>query len=68
MKRLYRAWYAGQKTRVLPAKILCDRPEVLLLDAPTASLDPDSADQVRPNYGVAEYYLLSDWNSGISTR
>jgi len=38
---------AGQKTRVSLAKSLLNRPEVLLLDEPTASLDPDTADWVR---------------------
>ena len=38
---------AGQKTRVALAKALVNQPDVLLLDEPTASLDPESASWIR---------------------
>ena len=44
---------AGQKTRAAMAKALINEPELLLLDEPTVSLDPDTADWVR---GYLETY------------
>jgi ABC-2 type transport system ATP-binding protein len=38
---------AGQQTRVSLAKSIVNAPDLLLLDEPTASLDPDTADRIR---------------------
>jgi ABC-2 type transport system ATP-binding protein len=53
MDRSFRGLSAGQKTRVLMAKAMINEPELLLLDEPTASLDPESADRIR---GYLERY------------
>ena len=47
LKRPYGDLSAGQRTRVSLAKAVLNEPDVLLLDEPTASLDPDIGDRMR---------------------
>ena len=58
---------AGQRTRAGLAKAFINRPELVLLDEPTASLDPDTADWVRSyleNYAREEKatFLIASHN------
>jgi ABC-2 type transport system ATP-binding protein len=64
---------AGQKTRVALAKALINKPDVLLLDEPTASLDPDTADWIRTRLEVyrresGATILLASHNMGEVER
>jgi ABC-2 type transport system ATP-binding protein len=64
---------SGQKTRAALAKALINRPALLLLDEPTASLDPDTADRVRAHlesYAKREgaAILLASHNMGEVER
>jgi ABC-2 type transport system ATP-binding protein len=64
---------AGQKTRVALAKALLNEPKLLIMDEPTASLDPDTGDWIR---GYLERYrhrtgasiLLASHNMGEVER
>jgi ABC-2 type transport system ATP-binding protein len=47
LKMQFKDLSAGQITRVLLVKAFLNDPEMVLLDEPTASLDPDIADKIR---------------------
>jgi ABC-2 type transport system ATP-binding protein len=59
-KRIMAGLSAGQTTRVMLAKAFLTRPRVVLLDEPTASLDPDIAHEVR------EFVLETRDRDGVS--
>jgi len=73
IKRPFGDLSAGQKTRVALAKSLLNAPKLMLMDEPTASLDPDTGDWVR---GYLERYrartgasiLLASHNMGEVER
>ena len=52
---------SGEQTRLALAKAMLNRPKLLLLDEPTASLDPSAADQIRQRIRA----LASDGGCGI---
>ncbi len=59
-KRTFIQLSAGQRTRVMLVKAFLHHPKVVLLDEPTASLDPDVAFQVR------EFILTQQKERGVS--
>lgn len=52
---------SGEQTRVCLAKAMLNAPQLLLLDEPTASLDPASARDLRQKIR----HLVADGNSGV---
>ena len=61
MKKNYGSLSAGQKTKVNLCKALLNSPKLLLLDEPTASLDPETSIFIREfllNYQKKIHHLF----------
>ena len=59
-KRTFFQLSVGQRTRVMLVKAFLHRPRIVLLDEPTASLDPDVAEDIR------KFVLRQRDNDGVS--
>ena len=73
LKRPMGSLSSGQKSRVSLAKALLNDPELLFLDEPTASMDPDSADRIRSyleayRHQTGATFLLASHNMGEVER
>ena len=59
---------SGQRNRISLAKSLINDPQILLLDEPTASLDPDTGDYIRSyieSYASENKTTIFIWPEGV---
>jgi len=56
----------GQRRRVAIAGVIAMKPEVLILDEPTAGLDPRGRDEIFSQIKALHKKIRDDYNSGIS--